>query len=328
MKNKSPLFVMYCFFLFSSLANSQSYTLTVTNEPYHDLVGGIQLVDTTWDDPGFIVPLGFNFDFFGETTNSLYSHEVFVGGLFTTNLDIDALNLILAFSVDLIDRGYDNGENLSPISYKTEGAAGVRVTTLEYNNAGFYSGIVTNGIRQDYINFQLKLYEMNGDIEIHIGPYLTSDPDLDFEGVPGPVIGLIQAFDFVNLEVNGEVELLDGNALDPDIITSFVESYVTWPIPENTVYRFSGNSTAIDETANFESESFYFPNPCNQFVTLKPELRDEVQSPVFVTNSTGQLVRIDDQPDQVEFHDLTAGIYQLKFQASDCQVVQRILVMK
>ncbi len=302
--------------------------MSVTTEPYHDLVGGISLVEGTWDDTSFTVPLGYNFEFFGETTTNLYSLEFFTGGIFTTNLDVNALNVIAAFSADLIDRGYDIDLSLSPISYKIEGVAGTRTTTIEYNNAGFFSGTTNNGIYIDFINLQLKIFEASGDIEIHIGPYSVMNPDLDFEGAPGPVIGLIEGLDYDNAVVNGEVLLLNGDPLNPEIITAFVESYVNWPIPENTVYKFSRHSTAIHELNSLELNPFYFPNPCNQFVTLKPELRGEIKSPVIVINGMGQLVRTANHPERIELDDLPPGIYQLRFQTSTSQVAQRISLLR
>ena len=328
MKIRYQLLSIFFLFFQGLPIQSQSYHLAVSSEPYHDLVGGIALIDSTWDDPAFIVPLGFNFEFFGETTTNLYSSDPFVGGIFFTNLDINALNLIFAFSADLIDRGYDIGTILSPISFKTEGAPGTRTTTVQFKDAGFFSGVTEGGTYVDFINFQLKIYEGSGDIEMHIGPYSIDSPDLDFDGSPGPIVGLIQGFDLENITVSGEVELLNGNALTPDIITSFTDSYLTWPIPQNTVYRFSKTSTAVHDVTMLEPVPFYYPNPSTGFVTLNPALKDKITSDVNVINAQGMVVKTDNKPERIDLDGLSPGIYVLKFQTDSGIVVQKISLIK
>src|SRR4030095_7435130 len=136
------LLLSFIFFLiFRVSGNCQTYHLDITNEPYEPIVGGTALVIGIWDDPEFEIPIGFNFYFFGMT-DKLYCFADFQCGVFSSNLDPDSLNLIGVFAGDFIDRGYDADSALSPILFKTEGTVGHRVTTIEYKNAGFYSGTI------------------------------------------------------------------------------------------------------------------------------------------------------------------------------------------
>ncbi len=307
--------------------SSQTYNLSITNEPYVPLTGGTSLVQGVWDDPEFNVPLGFSFDYYGQTTDMLHVISGFLGGIYTTNLDANAVNLMAVFATDFVDRGYNTGQAMSPILFKTTGTTGHRITTVEFKNAGFFSDTVINGVYQDFINFQLRLFEETGNIEMHLGPYSVSNIAADFDGPPGPIVGLIEGLNYGSGEVSGEVLLLNGDPVNPEIITTYNDAYLTWPIPENTVYRFSTGATATHDLSKPQLEQYYFPNPCVQNVTLKPELRDEIQSPVYVFNSLGQIVRIDDQPERIELDGLSVGIYQLRFNTKDGQVIQRISLM-
>lgn len=318
--------IAVCLLSFQML-NSQSYTLTVTSQPYDTLVGGSLAVTGVWDDPGFTVPIGFNFEFFGETTNTLYTPQDFVGGLLATNLDINELDLIVPFGADLIDRGYDIGFAMSPMLYKTEGSAGSRVFTFEYKNVGFYSGMTQNGVYVDYANVQMRLYEASGDIEVHIGPYSITDAGLDFEA-PGPNIGLLQGFNGFTGEVSGEIMLLDGNATNPTIVTDTTDAFVTWPIPENTVYRFSSTPTSTDRVADIREQDFYYPNPSNDHVSLRPEITMEILSPVQVINNMGEIIRVDSETGIIELEYLSTGIYTLRFVTAEGPVLQRISLIK
>jgi hypothetical protein len=313
--------------LLPGLCFSQSYDVSVTNEPFEFLQNGTPAVTETWDDPAFTAPLGFTFDLFGDPVSVLYSQDFFAGGFFSTSLQA-VTDVIIALNTDLIDRGHENNMFLSPITYKTEGTTGHRVFTLEFKNTGFYSGEIANDIYTDFINVQLRIYEENDNIQVHIGPYSLTNPGLDFEGFSGPVIGLVNDFDFENDTILGEILVLAGDPLHPDIITDFTPATLIWPIPENTVYTFSPISTGTKETTQTKSSQFYFPNPSTGSVSLFPGNSEKIMSPVFIFNSVGELVRKDIQTEVVELSDLPGGVYELKFQTSDGGIVQRIVLLK
>ncbi|MBL7942007.1 MAG: hypothetical protein JNM00_04540, partial [Flavobacteriales bacterium] len=53
-------------------AQELPYTLTSWNETYNDLENPILLTDDeVWDDPQFIIPVGFTFEMMGETFEQL-----------------------------------------------------------------------------------------------------------------------------------------------------------------------------------------------------------------------------------------------------------------
>ena len=308
-------------------SQSQSYTVTVSNKTFEFLDEGNLAFFGVWDDPGFTVPLGFEFELFGETTSQLYAWEDFYGPVLSTNLNGASLNLMLLFSSDLIDRGFELDTPLSPILYHIEGPVGERIFTIEYNNAGFWAGDIQNDIYIDYINLQLRIFEENGDFEYHIGPYSISNPAADFEGNPGPALGVVEGYDYNTGNINGEILLLTGNPLSPQIETSNPDVYLTWPIPVGTVYRFSNEPTAVSDPV-IESSSFYYPNPSHDFVSLRSEFADEIKSGVYIINSVGEVIRTDNEPGVIELENLSAGIYTLKFLTTGGQVSQRISLIK
>ncbi|MEO6133113.1 MAG: T9SS type A sorting domain-containing protein [Saprospiraceae bacterium] len=326
MKAQHRLLILSILLLFCYIGRAQPYHLTVTSRQYQDLTGASPLVTGIWDDPSFTVPLGYNIEFFGATVNTIYSPNVFVGGVFTTNLDANSLNLIAAFSADLVDRGYNINTPLSPISFKTVTLGGRKTTTIEYKNAGFL-GDSTPGVRPDFVNFQLKVFEGTDDIEVHIGPSSITNQELDFQGFPGPEIGLVQGYNLNNGGASGEVFLLSGDPLNPVINTTFIESYLNWPIPDNTVYTFSRSTSAVHDENYPRSVQYYYPNPGIERIRLRPELTGKIISDVVVINSDGVTLKTE-HPGDIDLEGLVSGIYILRFQTDDGPAIQRICVLK
>src|SRR5687768_12132091 len=95
--------------LYTTVLQAQPYELSVSSAAFVPLTNATPAVNGTWDDPGFTAPIGFDFEYFGETTTNLYVLEEFIGGFAATNVDVQSLNLILAFAADLVDRGREAG---------------------------------------------------------------------------------------------------------------------------------------------------------------------------------------------------------------------------
>ena len=315
--------VMFCMMLFSLSSNSQTYHLSVSQEPYVDLDGGIALVKGVWDDSQFLIPVGFNFTIFDDPLPNMF---LLTDIVFTDELADAITPLIIAYGADLVDRGNNTGNALSPITYKLSGSTGSRVLTVEWKNAGFFTDLDQDGVSTYYVNFQLRLYEANGDIALHFGPSVTH-PDIDFDA-PGPTIGILEDYDLVNDYPLGEVLLLTGDPTKPTVITTIQDTYLNGTVPENTVYKFSRNTTATHDIARLEEKQFYYPNPATQYVTLKPEAKGEIFSPVIVINAMGQVVRFDQETEKIELDGLPSGIYQLLFQTPSGQATQRISLLR
>ncbi|HZV71447.1 MAG TPA: hypothetical protein VFG10_17970 [Saprospiraceae bacterium] len=306
-------------------AHSQIYHFTASNKPYIDLAGGTPLVAGIWDDPVLVIPIGFDFHYYDNTLQNLYIPSTYRFITLIDDTTAGIINQLVLFGSDLIDRGYLSGTQLSPITYKTSGTPGTRVLTVEWKNAGFFGEAFQFGTFDDFVNFQLKLYEADGNIEFAYGPSSVTHAALDYEAT-GPIVGIVESVDVLNDVSLGEIILLAGNPSNPTIVDQYEETHLNGTIPAGTSYTFSKNTTAVHDINKEGAESFYFPSPTRDFITLKMEMQDEVIPPVFIINDMGQIVSMDLQPEKIELADLPVGIYQLRFQTSAGQVVQRILV--
>ncbi|MGB4847614.1 MAG: T9SS type A sorting domain-containing protein, partial [Saprospiraceae bacterium] len=278
-----------------------------------------------WDDADLTIPIGFDFHYYGETIQTLYLPGIYNVITLIDDPTAAIIANIILFGADLIDRGYNGGNSLSPITYKTEGSSGHRVLTVEWKNAGFYEDLSAFGVSADFINFQLKLYEVDGNIEFLYGPSSITHPNIDY-GANGPIIGIIESLDFIN-DVNlGEIILLSGNPSNPTLVNTYQETHLNGTMSPGTSYIFSRNTTAVHDIIKEGAQSFYFPNPTRDYITLKTELQHEVIPPVMIINDVGQIVSMDLSPEKIELTNLPTGIYQLRFQTSGGQVVQRILI--
>ncbi|MGB3078644.1 MAG: hypothetical protein WBB31_06160, partial [Saprospiraceae bacterium] len=235
-------------------AYGQTYHFSATSKPYVEITNGTALVTDTWDDPELVIPIGFNFQYYGTTMTTLYLPSTFTLITLIDDPSADIIGNIVLFGADLIDRGYISGTSLSPISYKTDGNAGHRVLTVQWKNAGFLGDLSNFGFSTDFINFQLKLYEEDGNIEFAYGPSTVTHPTEDY-GANGPIIGLLESLDYIN-DINlGEIILLAGNPSNPTIVNAYQETHLNGSIPSGTSYIFSRNTTAVKDIVKEGSES-------------------------------------------------------------------------
>jgi hypothetical protein len=305
--------------------HGQTYHLTVTSQPFEPLTKGTLLVNETWDDVAFEVPLGFEFQFFDETITHLYSADFYAGGYVTSSLSLDSTNVLIGMGQDITDRGYAIDSFMSPISYQTSGSPGNKITILEYTNAGFYAGELVNGIRTDYTNFQIKLFEATGDIEVHIGPHQVTNVDIDFEGLGGPSMGFVEGFSFNKLQDLGEIFVLAGDPLHPDILTSpKEEGYLQWPIPENTLYRFSRNPNGVFPEGSTINVNYFYPNPASEIIYCKGNLPRISQIEVY--NAVGNTVLRQSNTNPINVRDWRSGVYIIKTIADNGMAIQQMLI--
>ena len=307
--------------------HGQTYHLTVSSEPYVNLAGGTSLVNESWDDPSFTVPIGFTFQFYEKNVTALVqlselSYPILSDG--SINL---IQNMFFPFGADLIDRGYATGEQLSPITYKTEGTAGQRVFTIEWNNAGFYNQFFIDGVITDYVNVQMRLYESNGDIEYHYGPSSITVPETDYDD-SGPFVGIIENLNLQTKEGEGEAILLTGNPSEPGIVETYSAVYLNGTIPANTVYKFSREITDIDDPSVSLNRLYYHPNPASDVIWLDEEMENRITSPIEVYNAIGGLVMKDSDPVSVDISGLENGVYFIRVKSDVGLKSQRIVVAR
>jgi len=223
---KAIVLCLFVLFLFSSFALAQkSYKFVYSTGPYTNLSGATSLNNNQlWDDPEYKIPIGFTFEFFDQSFDSLYVSD-FVW------LDAAKKYQIYAYDSDFIDKG--SGSSLSPISYLLTGAPGSQILKIEWNNAGFYYDAGLN----DFINVQLWLYEGSNDIEVRIGPNSVLNSN-SYGGDEGGVVGLLD-------KITSENTYLTGSPGNPSQIT-VTSGYanLNGTPADGTVYLFEKCPTA------------------------------------------------------------------------------------
>jgi hypothetical protein len=322
---RTILSISLCLFI-PWMSHAQTYQMTVSTEPYVDLSGGTPAVTQTWDDPGYDVPIGFVFPFYNQSLTTVHQLANIAFPILSTSAHADTFGLFLVFGADLIDRGYGDTMLLSPITYKTTGTPGQRVFTIEWKNAGFYRQYFFTGSSTDYVNFQMQLYEANGDIVYRFGPSNITQPEIDYDST-GAFTGLLERLIFATDVSTGEVLLLTGNPSNPTVVPSYINVYLNGTIPQNTVYTFSRMASATGDLNHQAEHPYFVPNPCHDYLTAAPLPAESIIPPVYIYDLTGALIRTEWVLEPILTTDLASGIYQLKFNTSEGTRTQRILVV-
>ncbi len=304
-------------------SSAQYYSVSTSTGSYTDLVDPISLNNGfTWDDPiSLVIPLGFDFDFMGVTTNE-FILDGGLGGTLVIDNGEDMIPVLTATAHDLVDRaaGADIIElqpnSLSPISYKLTGEPGSQILKLEWKNVGFYSDLDQNeGLSTDYMNLQLWLYEGSNEIEIHHGPKSLENQEISFEGAPGDFLLFSPAVDLSENIVGPESMFVHG---DPDNleITVFDEQtaltippFVNGPIPENSIIRLSPNTSVSIQQADLSAEMLLSPNPATDrfSIVADPEVLESNTAQIY--SALGQLVQSCPANQSIEIKQFERGVY-------------------
>ncbi len=228
------LILVVASFLLATTIQAQPYYFSQRVEAYQEITNDTSVDNgKTWGGvQGVVLPIGFTYNFMGtaftqlrlETTARLVfdppTHFYFADGF---------------AAVGIQDRGYTKALNLSPRTYKVEGAVGNRVMKIQIKNAG--SAFDTSL----YMNFQLWLYEANGDFELHMGPNnITSAAHFTL----GPLSGVhrlksITPLDYLyGLIIYGNTVMPDDSTLSSSGVV--FDNYELNGAPiANTVYKYS-----------------------------------------------------------------------------------------
>jgi len=280
------------------------YNFEVSQANYESLTAGDLLVPgQIWDDINAGIPLGFEFPFSGSTINTLFLTDEFLGCNLQGNPNNDIENpifYIVPYETDLRDRGAANGvQSLSPIRYTTEGNEGNRIFKMQWKNAGFFDELFEFGTMNDFVNFQVWLYEADGKIVFKYGESQITNPLVNFLGEMGPLIGIGDLS-------QSEPLLLNGNPSNPNISASpFGAQTLDATPPDGTVYTFTPQPVNFSSLA-IQSLNVY-PNPAQNFIKIELDEIAEIKA----INLKGQVYSL--QPNQqVKVQHLANGIYFLQ----------------
>ncbi|MEM1321956.1 MAG: T9SS type A sorting domain-containing protein [Bacteroidota bacterium] len=336
MKIKNLLTSTFLLLTFASQAQLP-YELVIESSTYSNLTASTSVNnDTTWDDPQFTIPIGFDFELLGETANEIFIVEEGVGGFLSTDgSGMGIIPIFIAYGADIIDRGYDLDLGPGPgsqsnISYQLEGNAGSRILKIEWRNAGFYSDVDDDGIAQDSINFQVWLYEGSNDIAIHFGPKLISQPYLAYDGKGGPLVGFFPNYNVEEDDVEGNIYLLSGDPRKPsflEVVDLYEILFLSGAIPNGTVYRFTQVNTSINELEVLNAPTHVVPNPVRETFQLVYDRNALTIVNASIINFEGRVLRqVRDIDQAVPIADLPAGLYTLQLQTKSGQLISKKLL--
>lgn len=317
-----------------SVASAQvlPYTFEVLNEPYTQLVDATSLNgNSNWEDPDYLIPIGFDFYGFGDWNSEMtfggvfgYGGELFLGSFDGTQ----PLNHLCPYGLDVHDPNV--GTNNPPAGHiyqKIDGTAPNRICKIEWRNVGFYLD-PTGTMR---MNFQMWLYETSNRIEYRYGPSENFNLE-ELQELTGIFIGLSSDFDFNTFTFN-YLWALSGNANDPSI-----ESYDSFSLDfqiadqvlqnpaEGTVYRFNNLEIAVPE---LEKKGVrIYPNPANTRCTV---MLDEMPTDrlVQVIDALGRVVMnspVQSLQLQLDLNALPSGTYAVVSQLASGVHTQRLVV--
>lgn len=317
-KNKLVL-VLSCMF---GLLNAQNdYFFSILNNSYQNIQNSTSITNgLIWYDFSAQIPIGFDFDFFGENINELFIHsDVAAPNILTPAENYVGVHpYIIPFGASIVDRAMDasfSNENepggVSNISYVTEGEEGNRIFKLEYNNIGFEEDIWENENSIDYVNFQLWFYESSNIIEIHFGESNITDPEIDFQGATGPFVWLIPQLS-LNEDGEGgpvsELYSLTGNASNPQLAYDIELNSITGMPQDGIVYRFNPQNMNLLDVDNYKEIQIY-PNPTSNYLNIKSE--NNIES-LKIININNQLIKeIINPMNTINIGFLRSGLYFL-----------------
>ena len=310
---KTLYFFLLLFFI-NTVFSQSVYNFEADNNTYQDLTNATVLTTGDWDDPGFNIPIGFDFQLGTFNFNTISIADWSLGGIVsTTNNTTGIVPIMLLIEQDIISLS----NTTSPISYTTTGTSGNRIFKLEWKNFGFFD----DSTGSDFMNMQLWLYEGSNIIEYHYGNTSINNPAESFEGKTGPSIALLTGYNMDISEITDETYILSGNPVNPNVFTYHAgetgsPTAIDGVIPSGTIYRFIPQNT--NSIADFNSLNVrVYPNPSKKYINI--ELTNNLLiKKIEVYNHLGKIIlSLKNSNKPIDISYLPNGIYYIKIKDSN-----------
>jgi len=330
---KNAFLFLISLFTFQTLTIAQEYTLTVSNQSYTDLDDPISVNNgLTWDEPEFIVPIGFDFNFFDESIDSLFFLD---DSALLNELGNDEIVAFAIGNLGMTDRGFDLNEgepgSLSPISYQLSGSPGSRIFKLEWKNAGFFrDGEMNDGVYSDFTNIQFWLYESDGAIEIRYGESDRTNLEMIYESLNYAFTSVcfLGVFDDDFEPISDQAYILDGTATDPTLdlfSTGYYYGSLEANTPYGTVYRIARMTSADNEPNNDNAKIIISPNPTTGLLQVNTNIIDNEIESIKILDINGRCLKSYNSLNNIDISDLPAMCYFLNIQTADEVWNERII---
>ena len=306
------------------------YQFSIEQGEYVELENPISLTNgEIWDDPTFTVPLGFDFDYLGQTVSTLSANDNFTGGMLLVGIgNSEGINMIIPYFSDVIDKGYGTTKSESEISYEITGDSPARIAKIEWKNCGFYDEVI-NFQNTSSVNFQLWIYEESNIIDVVFGP---SDVNTKIaHELGGATIGMAQNINF-GTEIVEAFWNLHGNPFDPEIDEvigtnfNFEPQVLIGDPPSGMIYRFTPNVvSSTQKLEKLESVKVYPTLVEEQFI-IENNSAAKVNAQVF--NSLGMKIKEIDLgvgSQSINCSNFEAGMYYINMSQGDKVANQKII---
>jgi hypothetical protein len=326
-----------CMLCFAVLANAQAikfYTFESDSAAYVPITGGTNATGgTTWDDPAFTAPLGFQFKFFGDSSTTLYADSLFnSAAIFTIkpfSLTSTSVNLLAALSADLRDAS--DSLNLSPITYKTEGTAPNRIFKLQYENAHFFGDTTGSNM-----NAQVWLHEGTNWIETRFGPatYNTSSFSL-YDPEYGPGMVIIDRLSFLTGNVTKAYFVRDDpNTPNWDSMSGVIAGPEDFPGVDDhpslgTIWRFKPVVEIVfpANVSNAKVNEVCTITNIGRVLHLNNKMQHTVQVAMYSADGKCVLQRkVEQGKQQYDASNLPAGVYKVVVNSTDAKGVYSLML--
>lgn len=316
--------LLFIFFIsFCSILQAQDYTVSAFNEPYQDLVNATSVNNgEIWDDPFYTISIGFDFELYDQTFNTIYITDIGNGGALSFHSNPQTnYSFLSPIMQDITDKGIN--QSVSPISYVVVGEAGNRIFKLEYKNVGFWGDFTM----ADYMDFQVWLYESDNSIEYRYGPNSINSPDISYDDETGPVVFFYPSFDIINSgsfiengyylkddPVNPTVIVADDNTPEP-------QNPIVGTIPEGTVYRFYPEYLSVSNHTKLAIKAY--PNPTQNVINIQNP--NEENYTVSLYDILGNKLKIEIHGNQIDLSSFATGTYFLKIRTHSANKTIKVL---
>lgn len=307
----SAAILLVCFSV--ALTAQSGYDLTVSTEPYTELESGTSVGIgpggglTGLDFEGAAVPL------YGEAYTLDASTPLLISGTGFLRFDKPDYSVVIdGFLSDL--NVYDER---SGIFHDVAFEAGENILKVEWRQAAL---IDTPDVQDDFLNFQIWIYQTSGVVELRYGPSKLNDDYGTLIG-GGPFVGIFRFRQTPSFRVLQKNWLL-GDPADPyhDTQGQSLGLLGHFP-PEGTVYRFRPNGpSAVDEMSVVDRSSLRYsvlPNVVVGELMIEPASEQDpdhrIDGPEFrVIDVTGKTVAegmIHNGRGRVSMAKMPAGLY-------------------
>lgn len=278
-------FLMFLLFAAGAFAQTPNvYLFKTGTRTYAELAGDTPLSPANFGQGNlYTFPLhGQTFSFFGKNYKM---NDTTVRILFSDagHMQVDDDSSFVIF--DGLFVYLDSIDLQSKVSYKAEGTGNNKILKVQWKNLRIRSGASDN-----YVNFQIWLYQANGIAEVHYGASSASNA-IGYNTQSGPNVGMFYAKKdfskmFEKIWIN---KIPDTYTIDSNRNVIFNAMF---GVPkENTVYRFVPKQIAAGiGTIADKMEYLLSPNPVDKELTVKVPQQFTSDITLILTDVQGRTI--------------------------------------